>query len=122
MVNSIWYLPFWCSYYYVTIDTGICVQLASGETRMVKCALLLCSVDLTAKAAVCNMLNFNGLSSCPTCLDRGDNSVTSVAMHRVWPFEASSVIRDQQMVLSAVKKAVEEDVVVSTIINVHLSL
>ena len=63
---------------------GIEVQLPSSETpTLSRSMLLLCSVDLPAKAALCNMVQYNGFYACPTCLDPGDNSVTSAPMLRV---------------------------------------
>ena len=97
---------------------GIEVQLPSLETpTLSRSMLLLCSVDLPAKAAVCNMVQFNGLNVCPTCLDPGDNSVTPAPMLRVWPYSSSSVLRTchgRQGVFNAVRKAVDKEKMVCT--------
>ena len=85
--------------------------MQSGESHVVKCALLLCSVDLPAKAAVCNMLQFNAKQACVTCLDPGDNRITWTPMHRVWPHNPSPILRTTSGVSRAVQTAVQYGVV-----------
>lgn len=102
---SKWYVP---SYPL----TGVEVRLPSGEVQLSHSVLLLCSVDLPAKAAVCNMLQYNGLRSCPTCLEPGDNSITPAPMLCVRPYCPSSMPRTDQSVFTAVRDAVLENKVV----------
>ena len=78
--------------------------------------ILTCSVDLPAKAAVCNMKGFNGAHSCVTCMDSGDNTVGESHMHRYWPFNPHCEIRSVDSVRNAFVKASQTGDAVSKII------
>ena len=67
--------------------------------------ILTCSVDLPAKATVCNMKGFNGAYSCATCLDSGDNTVGESYMHSYWPFNPHCESRSVDGVQNAFVKA-----------------
>ena len=75
--------------------------------------MLICTVDLPARALVCNMKAYNGAYSCPTCLDSGDNSVGSSHMHRYWPFNSTCEIRTLEGVQRAFKEASRSGIAVS---------
>lgn len=83
---------------------GITVHTPDGEHRC-RGMILTCTVDLLARAAVCNMKGFNGSYSCATCLDSGDNTIGESRMHRYWPFNLSCEIRNVHGVQSAFVKA-----------------
>ena len=68
--------------------------------------LLACSVDLPTRALVTNMNHFNGPYSCCTCEDKGDNTVGSTLLHRVWPYSSSNVVRSN--VHATIKEATVE--------------
>lgn len=76
-------------------------------TFKARAMLHICTTDLPARAAVASMKQFNGEQACPTCLDSGDNTSTTSRMHRVWPFNDNMVLRTQNKVSSAFKKAVQ---------------
>lgn len=82
--------------------------------------MLICSVDITARALVCNMKGFNGAHSCPTCLDRGDNTVGASPMHRYWPFNSSCEIRTLEGVHRAFKEASTSGIAVSNFLCIYL--
>ena len=75
--------------------------------------MLTYSVDLPARALVCNMKSFNGVHSCPTCLDSGDNNVGASPMHRYWPFNSTCEIRTLESVHTAFKDASASGIAVS---------
>ena len=75
--------------------------------------MLICSVDLLARALVCSMKNFNGAYSCPTCLDSGDNRVGANPMHRYWPYNLMCEVRTLESVHRAFKEASRTDTAVS---------
>ena len=75
--------------------------------------LLTCTVDLPARAAVCNMKGFNGAQSCTTCLDSGDNTVGSTRMHRYWPFNPNCEVRSLDSVHRTVVRASQTGTTVS---------
>ena len=77
-----------------------------------KCMLLLCSVDLPARALVCNMKQFSGEYGCCTCLDKGDNTTTGSPPHRIWPYSSAN-IRSKDDVKRAFKVATETTIAVS---------
>ena len=86
----------------------IIVHTPDGEHRC-RGMILTCTVDLPARAAVCNMKGFNGSYSCATRLDSGDNTIGEsrmhACMHRYWLFNLSCEIRNVDGVQSAFVKA-----------------
>lgn len=65
--------------------------------------LLACSVDLPTRVLVTNMNQFNGAYSCCTCEDKGDNTLGSTPLQRVWPYSSSNVVRSN--VYAAIREA-----------------
>ena len=51
--------------------------------KLAKAILLLCTVNLPARALVLNMKHFNGICGCPYCEDTGQ---TGPPLHHFWPF------------------------------------
>ena len=76
--------------------------------------MLICSVDLPARALVCSMKSFNGAFSCPTCLDSGDNRVGASHMHRYWPYNPTCEIRTLESVRTSFEEASSSGTAVST--------
>lgn len=75
--------------------------------------LLLCSVDLPARALVSNMKLFNGEYSCCTCKDKGDNTVGASAGVRYWPYRSSCILRTADGIEQDYKDAVKDETAVS---------
>ena len=69
--------------------------------KLAKAILLLCTVNLPARALVLNMKHFNGICGCPYCEDTGQ---TGPPLHRFWPFTGSMVLRTYHSVMDNVKK------------------
>ena len=67
--------------------------------------LLLTTVDLPARAILCNMKQHSGAHACCTCEDLGDNTLGKTRLHRVWPFTASCKIRTPESVANAFRSA-----------------
>lgn len=91
---------------------GITVGTPDGE-YLCQGMILTCTLDLPAKAAVCNMKGFNGAHSCATCLDSGDNTVGESHLHRYWPFNSHCEIRTVAGVQSAFVNATQTGEAVS---------
>ena len=53
------------------IPLGVAVSLANSELVLCRAALLSSSVDLPARAAINNFVQFNGYWGCCFCLQRG---------------------------------------------------
>ena len=66
--------------------------------------LLICTVDLPAKALVCNMKGFNEEYSCSTCLDKGDNTSSLSHLHCYCPFNHHYEIRSTDDVLFLLRR------------------
>ena len=67
---------------------GITIKTPCGEMTS-KARLLLCSVDLPARASMLNMKLYNGKHACAYCEFEGVPRASS-HMHRNWPYETSS--------------------------------
>ena len=93
-------------YYYTCTCIGIEVCTPEGN-KTCRGIMLTCTVDLPARAAVCNMKGFNGAHSCTTCLDSGDNTVGSTHMHRYWPFNPNCEVRSLDSVHTTIVNASE---------------
>ena len=89
---------------YLKFYTGIVVRTKDG-LRQCRARLCVCTADLPAKALVCNMKAYNGEYACPTCLDKGDNTVGPSFLHRYWPFNPSMVLRTEEGVWEASSEA-----------------
>lgn len=75
--------------------------------------LLLCSLDLPARALVSNMKAYNGEYSCCTCRDKGDNTVGASAGVRYWPYHSSCILRTADDVKKSYEDAVKDQTAVS---------
>ena len=49
------------------LENGIHVELDTNETVLSRCFLIAGTADLPAKCIVCNMTQYNGYYSCPSC-------------------------------------------------------
>lgn len=78
----------------------------------VKARLLMCSVDLPARAAVLNMIQYNGEYGCCFCEDKGAPRPTS-SLQRNWPFLTSNTRRTHRGIISNAKTALEMKMPVS---------
>ena len=58
--------------------------------RKVHAMLMVCSLDLPAKAALLNMKQFNGANSCSVC-DAPGQTCPGSHLHRFWPFDQEGV-------------------------------
>ena len=57
-----------------------------------KARLLMCTLDLPAKAMLLNMKQFNGEYGCTYCKDKGEPRATT-HLHRNWPYSTCSTPR-----------------------------
>ncbi|CAH1263932.1 Hypp2800 [Branchiostoma lanceolatum] len=62
----------------------------TNTERIVRGLLLLCSVDLPAKAILANTKQYNGAFGCNNCEDEGKSLK---AGHRIWPYEGPVTLR-----------------------------
>ena len=100
-------------YIHITIvPIGIKVETLDG-VFISRGMLLLTTVDLPAKAILCNMKQHSGAHACSTCEDLGDNTLGKTQLHRVWPFTASCKIRTPESVANAFRSATHTGKVVS---------
>lgn len=82
--------------------------------------LLLCSVDLPARAAITNMKQWNGVHGCLYCEDQGV-TLGSDHLHRFWPHMNSSILRSRTSLLRhAVAAARTGTAVCKCILYVHM--
>ena len=96
---------------------GVGVEVSTPDgVHICRGMMLTCSVDLPARALVCNMKSNNGAHLCPTCLDSGGNTVGASPMHRYWPFNLHCEIRALAGVQRAFKEASTSGTAVSTCI------
>ena len=78
----------------------------------VKARLLMCSVDLPAKAIVLNCKQFNGQYGCTYCEDEGVPRA-STHLHRNWPYSNSSVHRTHMGIIANAREALHNKAPVS---------
>ena len=90
--------------------------IGSGHLKC-KGMLLLCTTDLPARASVANMKNFSGEYGCSTCTDKGDNTLGSTPLHRVWPVVGACSIRSERAVKKSYVKAARSGTAVSLLHN-----
>lgn len=93
--------------------TGFEVVTPQGP-MIVKAHLLLCSVDLPAKAIVLNCKQFNGEYGCSYCEDEGVPRATT-HLHRNWPYSSCSVPRTHRGILANAREALHTKAPVSDI-------
>lgn len=103
------------SYNYV----GVTVTTPDG-VKTCRAIISVCTVDLPARALVCNMKAFNGAYSCVTCLDEGDNTIGASPMVRYWPYNASCQVRSTTDVIDAFTDATTTNTAVSITPTCHL--
>ena len=82
-----------------TITLGSEVQSSAGPV-LAKARLLMCSLNLPAKAMVLNMKQFSGEYWCTYCEDRGEKRSTS-HLHSNWPYSTSSIARTHRGILDS---------------------
>ena len=87
------------------ITTGFPVDSPCGPV-IAKARLLMCTLDLPAKAIVLNMKQFNGQYGCTYCEDEGVPRA-STHLHRNWPYSTSSVARTHDAILRNARESVE---------------
>ena len=83
---------------------GIVVDTPSGA-MFARVALLLCSVDLPARALVTNMKQWNGVNKCLYCEHDGV-TIGSDHLHRYRPYQPSSSLRSRAPLLSNAEMAI----------------
>ena len=66
--------------------------------------LVMCSVDLVARAPILNMKRFNGKYGCCFCEDEG-HPLPSTHLHRTWPYSASSTPRTNDTIIANAREA-----------------
>ena len=100
------YRSLWSEWFASVIKTmyipiGVAVDTPAGE-MVARVALLLCSVDLPARALVTNTKRWNG---CLYCESDGV-TIGSDHLHRYWPYQPSSRLRSRELLLSNAEMAV----------------
>lgn len=84
---------------------GVEVNTPFGERR-VHAMLMVCSLDLPAKAALLNMKQYNGANGCSVC-DAPGKTFPGCHLHRFWPFDQEGALRtDTTMRTNALNAAV----------------
>ena len=94
------------SYYDLFPHVGISVKTPEGVMTS-RVRLLMCSVDLIARAPILNMKQFNGKYGCCYCEDEGQPLPTT-HLHRTWPYCASSTHRTHNSVLANASEALRK--------------
>ena len=87
-------------------NIGISVTSPDGVV-ISKAKLLMCSVDLPARALVLNMKQYNGKFACAYCENEGTPRATS-ALHRNWLYSSDYVLRTHDSVISNAEEATVE--------------
>eukprot|EP00058_Branchiostoma_floridae_P002283 XP_002587771.1 hypothetical protein BRAFLDRAFT_94674 [Branchiostoma floridae] len=64
----------------------------NNSEKTVRGLLLLCSVDLQAKALLAHKMQYNGEFCCNNCEDKS-KSVRGKGGHRIWPYEGPTTLR-----------------------------
>ena len=90
---------------------GIPVNTQSGK-MVSKARLLMCVVDLPARASVLNMKQFNGKWGCTHCEDKG---VARLTCHLVrnWPYSTTSTPRTHESIVRYARRALRENDAIS---------
>ena len=78
-----------------------------------KARLLMCTLDLPAKAIVLNVKQFNGEYGCTYCEDKGETRATS-HLHRNWPYSTCSTTRTHDSILQSARESLETKAPVCT--------
>ena len=101
---------------YITlpISLGVAIKTPSGE-MVSKARLLMCAVDLPARASVLNMKQFNGKWGCTYCEDEGVPRPTCHFV-RNWPYSTTSTPRTHESIVRNARRALRENDAVSYMI------
>lgn len=91
------------------------MKTPDGE-MVCKVRLLMCSVDLVARAPVLNMKQFNGKYGCCYCEDEG-HPLPTTHLHRTWPYSDSSTPRTHQGMIANAKEALRKKEPVSDVVE-----
>ena len=109
-----WFISSWlvrdtlhCTYMYLwpplyespPFPVGIPVNTPLGP-RQLHCAMLLCCVDLPARALVLNMKQYNGKFGCSFCEDEG-KTLPNYPLHRFWLYNPASARSHQSLLCNA---------------------
>ena len=68
------------------LQNGLCVDISPDERKTFKVFLIAGTADLPAKAAVCNITQFNGKYSCPHCMQPGKTTKAGKGITHAYPF------------------------------------
>lgn len=90
--------------------SGFAVDSPCGPVTA-KARLLMCTLDLPAKAIVLNMKQYNGQHGCTYCEDEGV-ARASTHLHRNWPYSTSSSARTHEGIVQNAREAVQNKAVV----------
>ena len=83
-----------------------------GNLVQSRAMLLMCSVDLPARAMVLNMKQFNGKYSCCFCEDEG-RPRPNLPQCRDWPFNTSSTTRTSISLRQNAQESIQKNDAVS---------
>ena len=99
----------------MVVIAGVEVNTLFGERR-VHAMLMICSLDLPAKAALLNMKQYNGANGCSAC-DAPGKTFPGCHLHRFWPFDQEGTLRtDTTMRMNALNAALQGKAVRSHIL------
>lgn len=90
--------------------SGVLVKTSDG-VKYARAIVLNCSVDLPARAMICNMKQFNGRHGCLYCEEEG-TTIGQDHLHRFWPRQAVSVPRSHTSLLQNARMATTTGTVV----------
>ena len=116
MVGTCTCMSYMCITWTCVVFIGFEVVTPEGP-MIVKAHLLICSVDLPAKAIVLNCKQFNGEYGCSYCEDEGVPRATT-HLHRNWPYSSSSVPRTHRGIIANAREALRTKAPVSDI-SIH---
>lgn len=89
------------------ISTGFSIKTPTGVITA-HARLLLCTVDLPARACVLNMKQFNGKNGCSYCEDEGEPRASN-HLHRNWPYTRTSISRSHHSIMTNARDAIDEN-------------
>lgn len=97
--------------------TGMSVRTSAGVITA-HARLLLCTVDLPARATILNMKQFNGCHGCSYCEDEGTPRLSS-HLHRNWLYSSTSTPRTHCSIMRNARKAVRMNDPVSKVLSMY---
>ena len=74
-------------------------------TMVARGILLMCSVDLPARAMLLNMKQWNGTNGCLYCEEAG-TTIGNDHLHRYWPYKSGISARSHASIIQNAKSAV----------------